>query len=155
MLRGLQASDDARAIVVRLFRIWKMAHEDGEVGLGRMYQFSSELGLADEAATACASLFELIESEMERPLVRECCCSRTFSSDETALLGVIQVASVLEVSQGSVQIPHGLPGAIRWAAMAVRRALGWPSQDVRTVVIGQGSTTCPFASANSGTTHAL
>lgn len=155
MLRKFSTNGDACAIVIRLFRLWGIAREDGEVGLGRMYEVARELRLPDEAATACASLFELIESKMGRSLVRECCCSRTLSTDETALLSLIQAVPVLQVFQGSIRVPHGVPGAILWAALAVRRATGWPGQDEPPVEIRQSSEGCPFLSALSEKTRAV
>ncbi|GMM92691.1 hypothetical protein [Qipengyuania sp. MTN3-11] len=115
----------AKAILVRLFRVWSMAREEGTMGLAPVYSLAADLRLPDETALACASLFELVEGELGRPLKRESCCARTFSSDEVALLGLVEAAPALNGVSGSRAVPHGLSGAIRWAVMAVRRALAW------------------------------
>lgn len=132
-----------KAVVIRLFRLWAVAREDGMIGLSRMHDIAAELLLPDETAPACASLFELIEAELGRSLVPECCCAQTYSADETALLGIIDAAPSLENIFASRKVPHGLPGAIRWAAMAVRRAMGWP-QEAAPRANRANHATCPF-----------
>ena len=132
------------AILIRLFRLWALAREDGNFGLGPMHSLARQLQLADETAPACASLFHLIEAELERQLVRECCCAKTFSPDELALLGVIEAAPSLNSIKGSGDVPHGLPGAIRWAAKTVRRALVWPDREAPASDTPRGTGQCPF-----------
>jgi hypothetical protein len=134
------------AILIRLFRLWALAREDGNVGLGPMHSLARHLQLADETAPACASLFQLIEAELERPLVRECCCAKTFSPDELALLGVIEAAPSLDSIKGSGDVPHGLPGAIHWAAMTVRRSLKWPAAGSSSITTNGKGKICPFLS---------
>lgn len=143
-----------RRIVVRLFRLWSMAREEGIVTLGRMHAAASELSLPDQTAPACASLFELVEGALGRPLVRESWCARVLSADETALLGVLEAAPSLGSAQGSRQVPHGLPGAIRWAAIMVRQALDWPEpEDAHR--FGAPAAACPFRDQRGGASLAL
>ncbi|WBY17295.1 hypothetical protein PF049_03820 [Erythrobacteraceae bacterium WH01K] len=142
-----------KAIAVRLFRLWSMAREEGVVTLERMHEVASELRLPDETAPACASLFALIEAQLERPLVRECCCSRRFSSDESALLGVLEAAPSLGGRNGNSTVPHGLPGAVHWAAMAVRRALEWPEREIPAPTNSQAS--CPFNAVKPSMSNAI
>lgn len=139
------------AILIRLFRLWAMAREDGTIGLDPLLALSKHLRLADQTAPACASLFQLIEAELDRPLVRECCCARTFSPDELALLGVIEAAPSLDSMRGTRDVPHGLPGAIRWAAMTVRRALDWPEREASPPSRTRKNKHCPFKSVSAGT----
>lgn len=114
----------AQGVVIRLFRAWWAQVETGHPPMERLQEIVAPLGLPDETAIACASLFELVEGHLERRLVRESCCSRRLSADESALLGVLRVAPSLTAVSGTAAIPHGLPGAIIWAVIAVRRALG-------------------------------
>lgn len=150
---GIAENPFRKAIVVRLFRIWTMAREAGSTGLGRMHEITSELGLPDETASACASLFQLVEAELGRPLLRECCCARTFFADEVALIGVIEAAPSIATMKGTQDVPHGLPGAIRWAAMTVRRALDWP--DPVRVDARLSGKKCPFSNTDGGAELAL
>lgn len=138
-------SDRHRRILVRLFRLWAMAREDGEMTLRRMHEAAIEFGLPGHTAPASSSLFTLVEGTLGRPLVREACCAPRFSADETALIGVVEAAPALETMRGSVSVPHGLPGALRWAAVCIGDALGWPLRypAVRTTSVSEGK--CPFS----------
>lgn len=149
--------EDLEIVFVRLFRLWAIAREDGSQPLSRMHQVAAELCLPDETAIACASLFELVAGELGRPLVRECCCSKEFSADERALLGIVEVAPNLKPGSGSTDVPHGLPGAIHWAAMAVRRAFGLTGRPVAFAPASSRRSPCPFerpASKISGSRNA-
>lgn len=135
-------------IVVRLFRIWTMAREDGEPTLARMHETCTEFGLPDHATVSCSSLFALVESAVGRRLVRGAPCGPAYTPDEQALLGVLKAAPTLGSMRGSEQVPHGLPGAIRWAAMCVRDAVRWPADDMASDHSGRTRPrTCPFAAA--------
>ena len=111
-------------MVVKLFRLWAAAREAGENPLPHMQDVVRLIGPGPELAVACASLFELVEGQLGRRLVPECCCSPSLSRDERALLGVLRHAPESGQPFTSAAVPHGLPGAIRWAAFAIRRALG-------------------------------
>lgn len=133
----------AQGIVVRLFRAWAAQIDAGAPTMERLQQIVAPLGLPDETAIACASLFERLESHLGRRLEPECCCSQRFSRDERALLGVIELAPSLGALSGSVAIPHGLPGAIVWACVAIRRAFGM--SEGRGGTDAPPSRRCPFA----------
>lgn len=135
----------AQGIVVRLFRAWSAQTESGAPAMERLHAIVAPLGLPDETAIACASLFELVESHLGRRLERECCCSQRFSGDEKALLGVIELAPSLGALSGSVAVPHGLPGAIVWACIAIRRAFDMSEGDGNAVRAGPSTRRCPFA----------
>lgn len=135
----------AQGIVVRLFRAWSAQTESGAPAMERLQAIVAPLGLPDETAIACASLFELVESHLGRRLERECCCSQRFSGDEKALLGVIELAPSLGALSGSVAVPHGLPGAIVWACIAIRRAFDMSEGDGNAVRASPSTRRCPFA----------
>ena len=128
----------AQSFMVRLFRMWAMAREADENPVTWLYNTASCHGYPDETANACASLFELVEGHLGRKLIQERCCNRTYSSDERALLGVVRAAPALAPPHAVSGIPHGLPGANCWAAMAVRRALSI------TGIAMQTANRCPF-----------
>src|SRR3990170_6118910 len=111
-------------VFVRLFRLWAAAREAGKNPLPHMQDAVALLLPAPELAVGCASLFELVEGQLGRRLVPECCCSPALSRDEQALLGVLRHAPEAGVPLTGAAVPHGLPGAICWAAFAIRRALG-------------------------------
>ena len=111
-------------VFVRLFRLWAAAREAGENPLPHMQDVIAMMGPSPNLAVACASLFELVESQLGRRLEPECCCSPALSRDEQALVGVLRHAPESGQPFTSAAVPHGLPGAIRWAAFAIRRALG-------------------------------
>ena len=132
-------------IAVRLFRLWAIARENGEPTLVRMYDAATEFRLPDRTTPSCASLFALTEGALSRNLVRGAACAPNFTADECALLGVIEAAPSLGAMRGSTVIPHGLPGAIRWAAMCVRDALEWPDAEPMTLSMSSSRRKCPFA----------
>ena len=134
----------AQGIVVRLFRAWSVLVDEGRSPLPRLQDIVAPLGLPDETAVACASLFELVEGHLGRRLQRECCCSQRFSRDERALLGVLELAPSLGTLSGTATVPHGLPAAIVWACVAIRRAFGM--SDCERYARGlRVSHRCPFA----------
>lgn len=125
-------------IAVRLFRRWAIDRESGINPIVALHEVADALRFPVETAVACASLFELVEGLLGRSLVRECCCSRAYSADELALIGLLRCAPDLSLGTATLAIPHGLPGAVCWAAMAVRQALGLSPR--RVSQFGQ----CPF-----------
>ena len=132
-------------VVVKLFRLWAAAREAGENPLPHMLDALEPLAPAPELAVACASLFELVEGQLARPLVPECCCSPALSRDEQALLGVLRHAPEAGQPLTGAAVPHGLSGAILWAAFAIRRALGESFADDGDEP--QVSAVCPFQPA--------
>ena len=146
---GNRAFQDA--MFVRLFRVWAMAREDNTHALPAMHKEAMQRGYQDQTASACASLFELVEAHLGRRLVRECCCSQTFSADEKALLGILRFAPSLSAGRGSRAVPHGLPGAISWAASCVCDARGL--EDNATVMAlherAANRQDCPFGADQS------
>ena len=137
-------------VFVRLLRLWAAAREEGENPLPRLQAALPLFAPAPELGAACASLFELVEAHLGRSLVPECCCSRILSRDEEALLGVLRHAPEAGQPLATAAIPHGLPGAICWAAFAVRRALaatfGQPFETPPPAAV-RAPAACPFAEA--------
>lgn len=138
---------------VRLFRLWSAARATGTNPLPPMNDTMALFAPAPELAIACASLFDLVEAHLERRLVSECCCSHDMSRDERALLGVLRHAPAAGLPLTRSAIPHGLPGAICWAAFAVRRALGRSFGEAFALGNGEeeAPVTCPFGAPSEAT----
>lgn len=111
-------------VAVRLLRRWTAACEAEENPLPTLVELGSSMGLSPHVAVALASLFQLTESCLGRRLRTECCCNRSISADEQAVLTMIAAAPTLKLQSASRKIPHGLPSALAWAAFSVRRLLG-------------------------------
>jgi hypothetical protein len=112
-----------QAVFVKLFRTWSAARAMGENPLPHMQSCTLPFEPAPELVVACDSLFSLTIAHLGRDLVPECCCSRALSRDEAVLIGILRHALACGVAITSPAIPHGLPCAIRWAAVAILRAL--------------------------------
>jgi hypothetical protein len=126
-------------VVIRLLRRWTAVRATEGKALPSMVALAKEMGEGPEVAVALHSLFQLTESCLGRPLRAECCCSRELSSDEAAVLRLIAAAPSRSPANGSSAIPHGLPGALSWAAKAAAMALGIESKAEEAQPGG-----CPF-----------
>lgn len=110
-------------IFIRLMRKWSAARASGENPHPPMQAMILPFEPSPDLALACASLFDLVEAHLGRPLVPDCCCSQSLSRDEEALLSLLRHAPEAGQPMTGGTVPHGLPGAIRWAAFAATRAL--------------------------------
>ena len=137
-------SDFKKARIVRAFRFWDASRDDKYYPPLSGSSFFDQTPLTMACAQACVSLFQLVEAQLERRLVRGPCCSKVQSSDEIALIALLDAAPMTSRSIGSDELPHGLPASIHWAAMTVRRELEWQTTGVEGAM--QHSTTglCPF-----------
>jgi hypothetical protein len=111
-------------VIVRLFRRWAAARAIVGNSLPALVELAAELGEPPEVAIALHSLFQLTEACLGRPLEAECCCSRALSSDECAVLTLLEKAPAQAPPLSSNGVPHGLPAALLWAAATVRILLG-------------------------------
>ncbi|MHB9878087.1 hypothetical protein ACSMXM_00275 [Pacificimonas sp. ICDLI1SI03] len=143
------------AILIRMFRVWHAARDAEQPLLPSILARAGELGLEPVAGVACASLFDLVEASLGRQLVPECCCSRMLSPDELALVGLVRCALRAGNVHTTTEAPHGLSGAVRWAALAVRRELGAAAKIDDAPASGPPRQ-CPFSDARGydGNAHA-
>ena len=124
--------------VVRMLRRWAAEREAGGMQLPSLVQFGQSLGLDPQAAIALASMFQLTEHCLGRPLEPECCCSQRLTRDERAVLLMIATAAS-RPPLALASMPHGLPGALSWAVESVRRFLC-----IREIVPRAAPARCPF-----------
>jgi len=124
MMTPIEPSQPAGSYrIVRLLRRWGAAATDGSARLPSLVRLGAQLGMAPEAAVAVASLFELTEACLARPLRAECCCSTRLSCDERAVLMMLAAVTPAHPHLANAAIPHGLPGALIWAVRSVQRLL--------------------------------
>lgn len=127
-------------ILVRLLRRWVASREAAEDQLLYLVELSTELGQRSELGVSLHSLFQLAEARLGRPLEAECCCGRDLSSDERAIITLIGLDAPTQLPGSSEAVPHGLPGALLWAATTVKLILGTPVRRVSQ----QEHQGCPF-----------
>jgi hypothetical protein len=130
-------------LVVRLLRRWAAAGEVGDPIAG-LVELAEAMGVAPDAAFAVASLFQLTEAHLARPLVAECCCSKSLAADERAILLLLAAPAGTADPQATRIIPHGLPAALRWAVASVRRLMGLDDQAPAATAV------CPFRTGPDG-----
>lgn len=133
-------------VAVRLLRRWVAARSAAEPPFPALMVLAHELDCPAELAVAMGSLFQLTEGCLGRPLDAECCCSRTIGEDERAVLLMVAAAPDPDGS-ASEAIPHGLPGALAWAAVTVRQLLGSGG----TMPARRAGNGCPFLPASATT----
>lgn len=128
-------------VVVRLMRRWVATNGSGEPQLPALVKLGRRLGLEPQAALAIASMFQLTEACLGRPLEAECCCNPHLSPDEQAILTMLSIALPAGPHQACQSVPHGLPGALMWAVASVRRLVG------ETHAMARPMAGCPFGRA--------
>lgn len=148
MERIIAPATDGEYAVVRLLRHYcGMRGRDGDgMGLSRLVTLGQRLRLPPAGSVALASVFQLTEAVLGRPLVTECCCSRCLSGDERAVIRLLGSRMATLPGTATPDIPHGLPGALAWAVLSVRRLCGdiVPYSPPNPAIDAAG---CPFAPA--------
>jgi hypothetical protein len=129
-------------VVVRMLRRWAASRQLEANALPEMIALSRELGQPAQVAIALHSMFQLTEASLGRPLEAECCCSRALSRDEKAILTLIAAAPDAPPPLATAAVPHGLPGALHWAVLSVRAAMGITSPPEPVA-----AARCPFGPA--------
>lgn len=129
-------------IIVRLLRRWVAVRSLGEKALPSLVQLAADIGEEPQVAVSLHSVFQLTEACLGRGLEAECCCGKTMSADEKAVITLIAAAASRDVRGGAAAIPHGLPGALAWAAVAAGMLLG---DNLPVPAIARGK--CPFGPA--------
>ena len=136
---------DGELIAVRLLRHYcGMRDRDGDgAGLSRLVALGQSLRVPAAGSVALASVFQLVEALLGRRLEAECCCARRLSSDERAVVRLLGTRMPIVPGTTTPDIPHGLPGALAWAVLSVRRLCG-EMVPVRHHPPSGGKEGCPF-----------
>ncbi|MBX9645362.1 MAG: hypothetical protein K2W91_14855 [Novosphingobium sp.] len=124
-------------VIVRMLRRWTVCRDMDLSAMPLMVDLASELGATPQVAVVLASLFQLTEGAIGRPLQTKRCCSKEFTCDERAVLLLLTFAPAAASIYTSVVVPHGLEGPLACAVTSVRMALradlvglappaGWP-----------------------------
>jgi hypothetical protein len=134
--------------LVALFRLWHRHRSNGANPLpamaGQAAEHGGPIGLpagsGAQLAVACDSFFALTEACLGRALQPG--TDGASSADERALLATLRQVPMLEAVGATPALPHGLPGALQWAAFAVLRWLhvGADDQGDLPVLLA-----CPYA----------
>lgn len=130
-------------VVVRLLRRWVAIRQLGQASLPALVEFGNSLGIPTQIVIALASMFQLTEASLGRPLAAECCCRRDLGGDERAVLLLLASLPAPPGPSASPTIPHGVPGALAWAVLSVRRLLVLEERGGDFVVAR-----CPFRTAS-------
>lgn len=121
-------SMDSKLTIVRLLRHYCGARNEDTIGgdsaLSRLVTLGQTFRLPPAGTVALASVFQLTEAVLGRRLVTECCCSRSLSADERAVIRLLGSRMPTVPGTGTADIPHGLPGALAWAILSVERLCG-------------------------------
>lgn len=135
-----------QAMIVRLVRRWVAARSEGLATASSLVSLAQELSVDPVVAVALDSLLHLTEACLGRPLRAECCCSAEAGPDELAVLQLIRAARAPDPVLATAAMPHGLPGALAWAAASLARLMGegLAAGDARAP---RG---CPFGQGNAG-----
>ncbi|MEM8697369.1 MAG: hypothetical protein AAGE05_15210 [Pseudomonadota bacterium] len=133
-------------LLIKLFRTWSAAREIGNNPLPAMYAHAEPFAAAPELIPACESYFVLVESYVGRSLIPECCCSVAPSTDEVALITILRHAPTAGPVKTNRAVPHGMPGALVWAAFSVQRALeeSLPCSEIADAAETISLARCPF-----------
>ncbi len=148
MERIIAPVTDGERAVVRLLRHYcAMRDHDSEgTGLSRLVALGQSLRLPAPGIVALESVFQLTEAVLGRRLVAECCCSRCLSGDERAVIRLLGSRMPTLPGTATPDIPHGLPGALAWAVLSVRRLCGDIVPHIPKIV-ADGVDGCPFTPA--------
>ena len=114
---------ECMALVPRMLRVWQAARCCDENPLPQMHARTAPFAVTPEFVPACDSLFALTEAVLRRRLIPARSCSAMLSRDEVAVMALLRCCPDAGTVQTSAVVPHGLPGALHWAAYAVRSAL--------------------------------
>lgn len=142
------AVDEGDLVVIRLLRHYAALRDQEDDGrrLSSLVALGQDLRVPPEGSVALASVFQLTEAILGRRLITACRCARALSRDERAVLRLLNADLPIASGSGTPDIPHGLPGALIWAVLSVRRLcrdLCPPSSHAFSV----GDPGCPFSRA--------
>lgn len=111
----------AERLVIMHLRCWAGSRAAGDLVLPVLVAMADELGIAGQVAVALDSMFSLTEACLGRALAVESGDSRRLGADELAVLALLDQGRHISGAHTPHPIPHGLPGVLAWATVAVRQ----------------------------------
>lgn len=139
----------AEHALVRMMRFW-VAQPLRDQLLPGLVALAERVGADSHTAVAVDSMLSLTEACLERPLIAEDDHSLRLGFDELAVLALIDQGRFIDGARSPRSIPHGLPGVLAWATVAVRRAFTHAGLE-----LGDSEPTtgiCPFSAAGAFST---
>jgi hypothetical protein len=134
--------------VIRLLRHYCRTRDrrggDADGRLSRLVALGQTLRLAPAASVALASLFQLTEAVLGRPLHAGAGSGDGWNGDERAVIRLLCARLPTVPGTGTPDIPHGLPGALTWAVLSVRRLCGELAPAIERQGILAEDAGCPF-----------
>ena len=134
---------DAERTLVGLMREWTVLRRRPEPALPAFVACADVCGLNGHAAVAIDSMLSLTEACLARPLRAEASHSQTLAADERAVLALLDQGRFIRGAYTPRTIPHGLPGVLAWATVAVRQAFTEAGYNLEA--LAQPTASCPFA----------
>lgn len=151
--RPAAAAPDAAGLLVALCRCWVAARRQGREPMPAMMRLVEGGGHDCMLVPICDSFFALSESCLGRALIAgpatpgaAIAPPQPYLPDEIGLLATIaRCSGMVGGARTDPAIPHGLPGALCWAARTVRRALGPLAMPAPAAAAATGTPArCPF-----------
>ena len=131
-------------VVVRLLRRWASVRGNADAVLPNMVALGSELGATPHAAVALASVFQITEALLGRPLAGGRSCDARLGRDERATLLLLKQPDDVGTVATTRAVPHGLPGVLVWAVRAARIALADAELSLPGPLRRADRASCPF-----------
>lgn len=140
---GFAAIGHGECLFIGLMREWTVLRRRREPLLPVFVPCAELHGLNGHAAVAIDSMLHLTEACLGRPLRAETGASRTLGFDERAVLALLDQGRFIRGAYAPRSIPHGLPGVLAWATVAVRKAFA--AAGISLEAAGPTTASCPFA----------
>ena len=140
---GFADISQGERLFVSLMREWTAFRLRPEPLLPAFVPYAELHGLNGHGAVAIDSMLYLTEACLGRSLRAETAVSRTLGFDERAVLALLDQGRFIRGAYAPRSIPHGLPGVLAWATVAVRKAFA--EAGVSLEAAGPTTASCPFA----------
>lgn len=114
-------------LFVRLFRLWAQAREGGANPILALQSEVEHQGFTGFTSAACGCLFELLEAQLNRPLVPATIADPRYSDDERRLLRTLSMEPPSHPSDSD----DSLSDAIVWAIKAVRSGMDFEAERLK------------------------
>ena len=120
--RGLAGIGGGERLFIALMRDWAALRTGGEPLLPVFRARAEVRGMNGHGAVAVDTMLCLTQSLLDRALQAETQASQRLGGDECAVLVLLDQGRFVRGAYAPRSIPHGLPGVLAWATLAVRQA---------------------------------